>query len=145
MAKKAAVSKSRRPARPARRPLALLSEADESPLVEGDEDEGGEPADLATLIEVERMTLLEAHSLMQCLKDVLTGADFDEALFYADLAGVAAKIVDEAVARLDATRVMPMIEALRPALHAKARPARPRVRVPVGKFEVKEARPVYLC
>lgn len=104
-----------------------------------------ETADLATLIEVERTALLEAHSLMQCLKEVLTGADFDEALFYADLAGVAAKIVNESVARLDATRVMPMIEALRPALRAKVRANRPRARVPAGKFEVRETRPRYLC
>lgn len=144
MAKKAAVPKPQHLARAARRSQALLPEANDS-LLKDDKDEGSEPADLATLIEVERATLLEAHSLMQCLKEVLTEADFDAALFYADLAGVAAKIVDASVARLDATRVLPMIEALRPALRAKARPARPRVGPPAGKFEVREAGPAYLC
>jgi len=144
MAKKAVISKPHPPARSARRSLVLPPEANES-LSKDDKDEGNEPADLATLIEAERVTLLEAHSLMQCLKEVLTEADFDAALFYADLAGVAAKIVDASVARLDATRVIPMIEALRPALRVKARPARARVRPPIGKFEVKEARPTYLC
>lgn len=122
----------------------MLSETAILPVKNEETEEDG-PADLATLIEVERTALLEAHSLMQCLKEVLTGADFDEALFYADLAGVAAKIVNESVARLDATRVMPMIEALRPALRVKVRANRPRARVPAGKFEVRETRPRYLC
>ncbi|AMN46083.1 hypothetical protein ACG33_02945 [Steroidobacter denitrificans] len=137
-------SKLRRPAGPVRRSPAVPAEARILP-VEDVEEEEYEPADLATLIESERRVLLEAHSLMQCLKEVLTGADFDEALFYADLAGVAAKMVNESVARLDATQVMPMIEALRPALRTKARARQSRIRVSSGKLEVREARPVYLC
>ncbi len=103
---------------------------------------GRDNGDLGELIEAERVALLEAHSLMKCLGEVLLKADLEEAVFYADLAHVAAKIVDESVARLDDTRLAPMLAASRPPQIA---PSTAQSKASPGRFEVRESKVVYLC
>jgi len=142
MAKKSTASKS---PQHARKVAAATLDALDELLSEVDEavGNGEERIDLVEIIEAERITLLEAHSLMKCLQAALLNSDLDEGLFYADLANVAARIVDESVARLDDTRIKPMIEALK---GSASLPAALHRRAPsVGKFQVKDGETAYLC
>lgn len=63
-------------------------------------------------IEAERARLLQVHSVLHCLYEVLLYADGEEASTYAEAAHLAAMLIDDAVARLDPVRLRPMLEAI---------------------------------
>lgn len=67
---------------------------------------------LIRAIEAERAQLLQAYSLLKCLYETLLYAEEEDAVLHADVANVAAKLIDESVTRLDLVRLAPMIEAL---------------------------------
>jgi hypothetical protein len=58
------------------------------------------PSWLAALIAAERIHLTEAHTLLVCLHQVLLYAN-GEATIYADVAKVAARILDASIDRFD--------------------------------------------
>lgn len=60
---------------------------------------------LQQAIEKERMHLLLTHSMLIGLHDMLLYSDDDDGSFWADLAKVAAKLVDDAAAQLDWMRL----------------------------------------
>lgn len=68
---------------------------------------------LVLAIEAERAQLLQAYALLKCLYETLLYADTEDAVLHADVANVAARLIDESVSRLDLARLAPMIEALR--------------------------------
>jgi hypothetical protein len=70
---------------------------------------------LVLAIEAERAQLLQAYALLTCLYETLLYADTENAVLHADVAHVAARLIDESVARLDLVRLAPMIEGLRQA------------------------------
>src|SRR5688572_7558586 len=65
------------------------------------------PADtsLERAIEAERARLLQVSSILHCLYEVLLYAEGDEAVTYAEVAHVAAILIDESVERLDSVRL----------------------------------------
>ena len=72
-----------------------------------------ETSTLEQAIEAERMRLLQVHSVLHCLYEVLLYAEGEEAVTYADAAHLAAMMIDEVVAQLDTVRLRPMIEAIK--------------------------------
>jgi hypothetical protein len=68
---------------------------------------------LEQAIEFERLRLLQVHSLLHCLYEVLLYADGDDAVTYAEAAHLAAILIDESVERLDSVRLRPMIDAIK--------------------------------
>lgn len=89
---------------------------------------------LEQTIERERSRLLHVHSVLHCLYEVLLYADDEDAVTYAEAAHLAAMMVNESVAKLDSTRIKPMIEALKMETGGG------------GGFQVREAPPPpYLC
>jgi hypothetical protein len=68
---------------------------------------------LEQVIESERRGLLHVHGVLHCLYEVLLYADGEDAVIYAEAAHLAAVMVDKSVARLDSTRIRPMIVALK--------------------------------
>src|SRR5262245_49484208 len=87
-----------------------MSDADEKPKSDA-------PARLHTslqeVLEAERRKLLQVHSLLCCLYEVLLYAESDDAVSYAEAAHLAANLVDEAAERLDPIRLKLLIEAER--------------------------------
>ena len=71
---------------------------------------------LERFIDIQRRKLLQAHSVMHCLYEVLLYADGEDAVRYAEAAHLASILVDDVIEQLDPARLQPMIEAL------KARP-----------------------
>jgi hypothetical protein len=71
-----------------------------------------EPSKLEQAIEAERARLLQVHSVLHCLYEVLLYADGEDAASYAQAAHLAAMWIDDAVARLDPVRLRPMIEEI---------------------------------
>lgn len=63
-------------------------------------------------IEAERARLLQVHSVLHCLYEVLLYADGEEAATYAEAAHLAAMLIDDAVARLDPVKLRPMLQAI---------------------------------
>jgi streptomycin 6-kinase len=61
-------------------------------------------------IEAQRAQLLQAHSVLACLYEVLLHADGDDAVVYAEAAHVAANLVSNTVEELDSAHVAPLIE-----------------------------------
>ncbi len=51
--------------------------------------------------------------MLHCLYEVLLYADGEDAVVYAEAAHLASVMVDESVARLDSTRIKPLIDALK--------------------------------
>ena len=51
--------------------------------------------------------------MLHCLYEVLLYADGEDAVIYAEAAHLASVMVDESVARLDSTRIKPLIDALK--------------------------------
>lgn len=62
-------------------------------------------------IEAERRKLMQVHSLLHCLYEVLLYADGEDAILYAHAAQLGAESLDDSVARLDSSKIKPMIEA----------------------------------
>lgn len=56
-------------------------------------------------IETQRMQLLQAHSVLVCLYEVLLHADGEDAVVYAEAAHVAANLVSNSVDELDSVRL----------------------------------------
>jgi hypothetical protein len=52
-------------------------------------------------IEAERKTLMQVHSLLHCLSEVLLHADGEDAILYAQVAQLGAELLDDSVARLE--------------------------------------------
>ena len=88
------------------------------------------PNSLSKAIEAERMQLLQAHAVVHCLYEVLLHAEGDDAIYHAEAASVAAKLISESVERLDSVRLRPLIDELAGAN--------------MRKNEVREARGIYL-
>ena len=68
---------------------------------------------LEQAIESERRRLLHVHGVLHCLYEVLLYADGEDAVVYAEAAHLASVMVDESVAKLDSTRIKPLIDALK--------------------------------
>ena len=67
---------------------------------------------LEQLISRERRRLLQVHSVLHCLYEVLLYAEGEETATYAEAAHLAAMLVDDVVANLDSSKLRPMIEAV---------------------------------
>lgn len=60
------------------------------------------PADsLEEAIEHERVHLMQIEAMLKCLYEVLLYADDDDTIMHADVANVAARLIDDCVARLE--------------------------------------------
>jgi hypothetical protein len=68
---------------------------------------------LEQTIERERGRLLQAHSVLHCLYEVLLYAEGEDAITYAEATHLAAMMVDESVAQLDSVSIKPLIDALK--------------------------------
>jgi hypothetical protein len=62
-------------------------------------------------IETQRMHLLQAHSVLVCLYEVLLHADGEDAVVYAEAAHVAANLISNAVEQMDSVRIGMLIQA----------------------------------
>lgn len=69
------------------------------------------PSLLEQTIEAERRKLMQVHGLLHCLCEVLLYADGEDAILYAQAAQLGAELLDDSVARLDSSKIKPMIEA----------------------------------
>lgn len=76
------------------------------------DDTAKTPSQLEQAIEAERERLLQIHSVLHCLYEVLLYAEGEEAATYAEAAHLAAMLVDDVVANLDPLKLRPMIEAM---------------------------------
>src|SRR5512138_3897111 len=71
------------------------------------------PTQLEQSIEAERRRLLQVHSVLHCLYEVLLYAEGEDAIMYAEAAHLAAMMVDETAVRLDSMSMKPVIDALK--------------------------------
>jgi hypothetical protein len=79
-----------------------------------------ELSQLERFLDIQRRKLLQAHSVMHCLYEVLLYAEGEEdAVRYAEAAHLAAMLVDDVVEQLDPARIQPMIEALKRSAKAE--------------------------
>lgn len=62
-------------------------------------------------IEAQRAQLLQAHSVLACLYEVLLHADGDDAVVYAGAAHVAANLINKTVEQLDSVHIGRLIVA----------------------------------
>lgn len=69
------------------------------------------PSLLEQTIESERRKVMQVHSLLHCLSEVLLYTDGEDAILYAQAAQLGAELLDDSVARLDSSKIKPMIEA----------------------------------
>ena len=92
-----------------------------------------QPMSISEAIEHERGELMQIHAMLKCLYEVLLYADDDDSVMHADVANVCARLLSEAVARLDAVR----LRTLCVSLESDATPPLPP--------QVREAAPAYLC
>ena len=89
-------------------------------------------AKLEQALEAERARLIQIHSVVHCLYEVLLYADGEEAGAYAEAAHLAAMLIDDVVVQLDPIRIKPLIEAL----HRSARMQ--------GRYDIPEPRGLQL-
>lgn len=68
---------------------------------------------LEQVIEAERNHLLQARGMLKCLRDVLLHAEGRDSIAYADVAQVAARLIEKSLERLDAVRLQPLVDELR--------------------------------
>lgn len=61
-------------------------------------------------IEAQRAQLLQAHSVLACLYEVLLHAEDDDAVVYAEAAHVAANLISNTVEQLDSVHLGPLVE-----------------------------------
>jgi hypothetical protein len=64
-------------------------------------------------IESERRRLLQVHSVLHCLYEVLLYAEGEDAIMYAEAAHLAAMMVDESATQLDSLSIKLLIDALK--------------------------------
>jgi hypothetical protein len=62
------------------------------------------PLSFEESIQHERVHLMQIQAMLKCLYEVLLYADDDDSLMHADVANVAARLIDDCVARLDVLR-----------------------------------------
>lgn len=62
-------------------------------------------------IEAQRARLLQAHSVLVCLYEVLLHADGEDAVVYAEAAHVAAELISNTVEELDSVHIGALIQA----------------------------------
>jgi len=99
-----------------------------------------ETSKLSQTIDTERARLLQVHSVLHCLYEVLLYADSEDASTYAEAAHLAAMLIDDVVVNLDPIKLRPMIEAIERKAHAEGRYAPPEPR----DDAVREPRAVYI-
>jgi hypothetical protein len=68
---------------------------------------------LEFFLEAQRRKLLQAHSVMHCLYEVLLYAEGEDAVTYAEAAHLASMLVDDVIEQLDSARLQPLIEAIK--------------------------------
>jgi hypothetical protein len=78
-------------------------------------------ARLQQSIEAERTRLLQVHSILHCLYEVLLYSDGEAAATYAEAAHLAAILIDDTVARLDPVKLNPLIEAVQRSARLEGR------------------------
>jgi hypothetical protein len=71
------------------------------------------PTQLERFIDVQRRKLLQAHSVMHCLYEVLLYAEGEDAVTYAEAAHLASVLVDDVIEQLDSARLQVMVEAIK--------------------------------
>lgn len=69
---------------------------------------------LEKTIEAQRKQLLQAHGVLTCLYEVLLHAEGEEAVSYAQVAYVAASLINMSVEELDLVRLYPLLDVLLP-------------------------------
>jgi len=99
-----------------------------------------ETSKLEAALNTERARLLQVHSVLHCLYEVLLYADGEDASTYAEAAHLAAMLIDDVVVNLDPVKLRPMIEALERKARAEGRYAPPEPR----DDAVREPRAVYI-
>jgi len=80
---------------------------------------------LEQAIETERARLLQVHSVLHCLYEVLLYAEGEETTTYAEAAHLAAMLIDDVVGQLDPVRLRPMIAAIQRSSRLEGRYAPP--------------------
>jgi hypothetical protein len=97
---------------------------------------------LEQVIEAERNQLLQARGVLKCLRDVLLHAEGRQSISYADVAQVAARLIEKSLDRLDSVRLQPLFEELRTAVvvHDATEQQTPDA----GANEVRECTGTYL-
>jgi hypothetical protein len=108
-----------------------------------------EASKLEEAINTERARLLQVHSVLHCLYEVLLYADGEDATTYAEAAHLAAMLIDDVVANLDPVKLRPMVEAIQRTARMEGRytPPEPRgLQLGGGKDDdaVREPRAVYV-
>ena len=86
------------------------------------------PTQVERFLEVQRRKLLQAHSVLHCLYEVLLYAESEDAVTYAEAAHLASTLVDDVIEQLDSARLQPMIDAIK--REAKAGTGGDQVREP---------------
>lgn len=99
-----------------------------------------ETSALELALNSERSRLLQVHSVLHCLYEVLLYADGEDASTYAEAAHLAAMLIDDVVANLDPVKLRPMIEAIERKARVEGRYAPPEPR----DDAVREPRAVYI-
>ena len=99
-----------------------------------------ETSKLEHALNAERARLLQVHSVLHCLYEVLLYADGEDASTYAEAAHLAAMLIDDVVANLDPVKLRPMIEAIERKARVEGRYAPPEPR----DDAVREPRAVYI-
>jgi hypothetical protein len=78
-------------------------------------------ARLEQMLEAERARLMQVHSVVHCLYEVLLYAEGEEAGAYAEAAHLAAMLIDDVVMQLDPIRIKPLIEAVQRSARMQGR------------------------
>ena len=99
-----------------------------------------ETSKLEQAIDTERARLLQVHSVLHCLYEVLLYADGEDASTHAEAAHLAAMLIDDVVANLDPVKLRPMIEAIQRTARMEGRYAPPEPR----DDAVRESPAVYI-
>ena len=95
---------------------------------------------LEQAIDAERARLLQVHSVLHCLYEVLLYAEGEDAANYAEAAHLAAMLIDDVVVNLDLVKLRPMVEAIQRTARLEGRYTPPEPR----DDAVREPRAVYI-
>ena len=85
------------------------------------DDLSAETSALERAIEAERARLIQIHSVVHCLYEVLLYADSEDAASYAEAAHLAAMLIDDVVVQLDPVRIKPMLAAIQRSARLQGR------------------------